>query len=47
METADPAEELVASLLQAFPELATRPDALRRRLALLEAECRRLQRLAS
>jgi CheY-like chemotaxis protein len=45
--TVDPAEELFAALVQAFPELATRPDALRRRIGMLEAEFRRLQRLAS
>ena len=45
--TVDPAEELFAALVQAFPELATRPDALRRRIGMLEAEFRHLQRMAS
>ena len=45
--TRNPIEELFLSLVEAFPELGTRPDALRRRLTLLESEYRRLQRIAS
>lgn len=43
----DTAGELFASLCEAFPELAARPDDLRRRISELESEYRRLQRLAS
>lgn len=45
--SADPVDELAPSLCAAYPELTARPDALRRRLAELEAEYRRLQRMAS
>lgn len=43
----DPVGELIRALTEACPELATRPEALRRRIAELEAEYRRLQRIAS
>lgn len=43
----DGAGEVVRALEEAFPELATRPEALRDRVAELEAEYRRLQRIAS
>lgn len=43
----EPVEELFLALVDAFPELAAEPDALRRRLATLEGEYRRLQRIAS
>lgn len=46
-ESTDPAEELYASLCDAFPELAIRPKALRARIGELQAELQRLQRLAS
>jgi CheY-like chemotaxis protein len=45
--TTDPCEELFQALVAAFPELAPRPEPLRRRIATLEAEYRRLQRIAS
>lgn len=44
---ADPGPELMRSLSEAYPELARDPEGLRRRVAELEAEFRRLQRLAS
>ena len=47
LDTPDPAEELFVALSHAFPELAARPEALRRRIGTLDAEFRRLQRLAS
>jgi CheY-like chemotaxis protein len=47
LDAADPAAELFAALREAFPELAARPEALRRRIAELHSEYRRLQRLAS
>lgn len=47
LESTDPAEELYASLCDAFPELAIRPKALRARIGELQAELQRLQRLAS
>jgi CheY-like chemotaxis protein len=47
LDSPDPTEDLFASLCESYPELATRPEALRRRIAELEAEYRRLQRLAS
>lgn len=40
-------DDLFLALVEAFPELATRSDALRQRLGDLEAEYRRLQRIAS
>lgn len=47
LETSNPAGDLFAALCEAFPELATRPEALRRRIDDLESEYRRLQRIAS
>ena len=47
LEATDPAEELYASLCEAFPELAIRPKALRARITELQSELQRLQRLAS
>lgn len=47
LATEDPAEDLCNALSQAFPELATRPEPLRQRIGTLEAEFRRLQRIAS
>lgn len=47
LEVADPAGDLVTSLCEPYPELATRPDALRRRIDELQAEYSRLQRMAS
>lgn len=40
-------DQLFSSLVAAFPELSVRPEELRRRLVTLEAEYRRLQRVAS
>jgi CheY-like chemotaxis protein len=47
LESADSAAELFTALREAFPELAARPEALRRRIGELQSEYRRLQRLAS
>ncbi len=47
LEATDSAEELYASLCEAFPELGIRPRALRARIQELQAELQRLQRLAS
>lgn len=43
----DAEEELFRALCEAFPELAARPETLRRRVGELQREYRRLQRLAS
>jgi CheY-like chemotaxis protein len=47
LEAPAPEDELFTALTAAYPELSTRPEALRRRLGELQDEFRRLHRLAS